>query len=270
MSALRKLFILILIIFFECNSVFASSGGWVGNAPIAAYTPQVAFSSYSEEVRPETNEEWNSILLQKGQSKFSVFYNQCDTCSFYKNYINFNYDYGLTSNLTMFNFLTYGYSLKSGSGRGSELAFLFGLMGGLRYSSNLGTFLGPGVGLAYAYSENDWRLDVGVILRGDYNIDYSYWGGHKETINIAFTKWLSKQWAVGISTNYFYNSKYSKTTNCGTDCVVVEDAYSKNGFSDPKIFALYNLNENHEFGISYQAPLSRSESLLSFSYTYKW
>lgn len=268
MKQLTLLIIGTLILIGGFSKAYGSSGGWVGNAPLASYTPQIAFQSYHTD--ENAGKEWNSILLPEGQSRFGIRYNFCDTCSYGKTYWTLGYNYGFTSKLTMLDLLTFGYSLKSGNGAGSEWAIIFGLTDGLLVSSVSGTSVGPGVGIAYAYSESDWRFDFSTILSGYYNVNNSFWRNQKVSVNASLTKWLNDNWGAGLSTSYLYRSDYSKTISCGPTCTSTEEVPGYNDFTDPKVYGLLRLNEVHEFELGYRHSLANDRSITSLGYSYKW
>ncbi|MBC7467582.1 MAG: hypothetical protein H7256_16445 [Bdellovibrio sp.] len=258
---------LIFIITGGISIARGNSGGWVGNSPIAAYTPVIAFQSYYSE---EDVKEWNSILLPDGQSRASVRVTFCDTCRFSKTSLDFGYDYAFTPKLTTFGFGIWGYSLKSGNGVGSEWALLFGLVDGLIDSTTFGTSLGPGVGISYAYSEPHWRLDFSSTVGGYFNVDHHYWGSFQSRSEMSFTKWLSDNWGVGLSEAYIYRSGYSKTISCGVNCSSTDELESFNGFLDPKIYALFQVNKIHEVNLGFRRSLDSDRSITSLGYSYRW
>lgn len=265
---MKKIFLIGLFTFLNgIPEVHAHSGGWVGNAPIASYTPQIAFQSYYSS-EGET-EEWNSILLPKGQSRINLGYRYCDTC-YTKSYPTFGFNHGFTSKLTMLDLATLGYSLKSGNGIGDEWALILGITDGVVFSSSMGTSVGFGVGIAYAYSESDWRVDASTILSGYYNTNHSFWKNYKSLTTVSYTKWLNENWGVGFSTSYLYRTEYLKTLSCGENCNSTEEIYRYNDFTDPKIYALWRLNKTHEFQLSYQQSLANDRSIITLGYSYNW
>lgn len=261
----------ILIIGFLVNGfsqAYGNSGGWVGNAPLASYTPQIAFQSYHTD--ENAGKEWNSILLPEGQSRFSMQYNYCDTCSYSKSYWSFGYNYGFTPKFTMLDLLTFGYSLKSGNGVGSEWAAIFGLTDGLLFSSTYGTSVGPGVGIAYAYSESDWRFDFSTVVSGYYNVNHSFWRNHKVSTSASLTNWFSESLGAGVSASYLYRSDYSRTISCGPNCTSTEEVPGYNDFTDPKVYGLVRLSKVHEFMIGVRRSFANDRSIMSLGYSYKW
>ena len=267
MKSISILIIELLVLTSGLSRSYASSGGWVGNAPIASYTPTIAFQNYYSEGTEA--KEWNSILLPQGQSRIGFQLNYCNTC-FTNTHWGVGYNYGFTPKLTMLDLLSFGYSLKSSNGIGHELAFIFGLTDGVLNSSDFGTSVGPGVGLAYAYSEADWRFDLTTLVSGYYNIDNKYWASFKVTTTGSLTKWFNENWGSGLSLTYLHHSHYSKTISCGPNCTSTNDAYDFNDFTDPKIYALLRLNNVHEFELGLRHSVGNDRDITSLGYAYKW
>lgn len=257
----------ILVLLNGLSMAYGNSGGWVGNAPLASYSPQIAFQNY---YTSEPEEEWNSILLPEGQSRLGIGFSYCDTCYFSKTYMTIGYKYGITSKLTLLDLLTFGYSLKSGSGKGSEWALVFGGMDGIIDRTSFGTSVGFGVGIAYAYSESDWRFDFLTTLSSYYNMNHSYWRKPKLSATASVTTWLSENWGVGLSMSYLFRPEFSKTVSCGSGCYSSDWLSEYNDFTDPKIYALLRLNKAHEIELAYKPSLARDRSIVSIGYSYMW
>jgi hypothetical protein len=206
------------------------SGGWVGNSPAQLYAynsrtfhspienqDQAEGNTYDQDgAKNESGDEnsgksgsWNSLLLRKGETRWNLGNTFGRGSSFFEQRIG--YDWGVTENLTSFTLLNWGYNLKAGNGQGSEWALLFGLNSFPWYYSKKGLVANPNIGIAYAYTYEQWRFVSSLKTFGEFYFSRGEFSSNGLRWNNKLSYKLSENWAFGISNG----SSFSRRHFCG-------------------------------------------------------
>lgn len=196
-----------------------AGGGWVGNSPITVASVPTAIYQPLYSSGPEAPEKkWNSLLLPDGKSRFSISarkrgFEAGESDSLF--HLGLGYDHAFSENWTTFSFLTWGYNLLAGNGKGSEVALYFGLLDGIGYSSYNGLLLGPGAGLGYSYSTDNWRFTTNFSASGLYGSERGKFQYAKLRLGADIQYFVSENWSVGLESGVRY---YPQIERFDEDC----------------------------------------------------
>lgn len=235
--------ILILIALTMGSEFSIASGGWVGNSPaqVANYKPSPYTKNSMSSDQVAEFEEWNSLLLPKGMSRFDFDWQMLEPkYANARNYFTVSYKHAFTEKLMTNTFMNWGYSLLSGNGQGHEIATYFGIYG-LGWSTSIGLVMTPGVGLGYAYTDGPWRFTSKFLTLNSYYFDDSEWG----RMQIQFDNDISYTW----------NDKWSTGLALQTNFVENDDQFEKFELRNSKDFVRPALTVNRRlknFGASKQ------------------